>query len=160
MVRMFNFSTSVALACNGSQLCARFNGAYVLLALVCGWTDKFKNMKRLKFYKESDNRWYVDLPEWTGSKAELEMVAGADSMLEYMAEGEGQVWLVLSEQEFENADKLEFLHLANEIENGAFYKLDKYRGIEIGLEMWLCDVTKFVFGDFPKTIFLSATNWS
>ena len=115
-------------------------------------------MKRLKFYKESDNRWYVDLPEWTGSKAELEMVAGADSMLEYMAEGEVQVWLVLSEQEFENADKLEFLRLATEIENGAFYKLDKYRGIKIGLEMWLCDVTKFVFGDFPKTIFLSATN--
>lgn len=115
-------------------------------------------MKRLKFYKESDNRWYVDLPEWTGSKAELEMVDGADNMLEYMAEGEGQVWLVLSEQEFENADKLEFLRLATEIENGAFYKLDKYRGIKIGLEMWLCDVTKFVFGDFPKTIFLSATN--
>ena len=115
-------------------------------------------MKRLKFYKESDNRWYVDLPEWEGSKAELEMVAGADSMLEYMAEGEAQVWIVLSEQEFENADKLEFLRLATEIENGAFYKLDKYRGIEIGLEMWLCDVTKFVFGDFPKMIFLSATN--
>ena len=115
-------------------------------------------MKRLKFYKESDNRWYVDLPEWTGSKAELEMVAGADSMLEYMAEGEAQVWLMLSEQEFQNADKLEFLRLATEIENGAFYKLEKYRGIEIGLEMWLCDVTKFVFGDFPKMIFLSATN--
>ena len=78
-------------------------------------------MKRLKFYKESDNRWYVDLPEWIGSKAELEMVAGADSMLEYMAEGERQVWLVLSEKEFENADKLEFLRLATEIENGAFY---------------------------------------
>jgi hypothetical protein len=115
-------------------------------------------MKRLKFYKESDNRWYVDLPEWEGSKAELEMVAGADSMLEYMAEGEAQVWIMLSEDEFENADRLEFLRLATEIENGAFYKLDKYRGIELGLEMWLCDVTKFVFGDFPKTIFLSATN--
>ena len=115
-------------------------------------------VKTLKFYKESDNRWYVDLPEWEGSKSELEMVAGADSMLEYMAEGEEQVWLILSEQEFENSDKLEFLRLATEIENGAFYKLDKYKGIEIELEMWLCDVTKFVFGDFPKTIFLSATN--
>ena len=115
-------------------------------------------MKRLRFYKESDNRWYVDLPEWEGSKAELERVDGAESMLEYMAEGEGQVWIILSESDFENADKLEFLRLATEIENGAFYKLDKYRGIEIGLEMWLCDVTKFVFGDFPKTIFLSATN--
>jgi len=114
-------------------------------------------MKRLRFYKECDNRWYIDLPEWTGSKAELEMVAGADSMLEYVAEGEGQVWLILSVDEFENADKLEYIRLATEIENGAFYKLDKYRGVEVGAEMWLCDVTKFVFGDFPKTIFLSTT---
>lgn len=115
-------------------------------------------MKRLKFYKESDYRWYVDLPEWTGNKAELEMVDGADTMLEYMAEGEEHVWLVLSELEFENADKLQFLRLATEIENGAFYKLDKYKGINIGLEIWLCDVTKFVFGDFPKTIFISVAN--
>jgi hypothetical protein len=115
-------------------------------------------MKRLKFYKESDNRWYVDLPEWTGNKAELEMVAGADSMLEYMAEGESQVWLMLSEEYFENADKLEFLRLATEIGNGAFYKLNNYRGVEIGLEMWLCDVTKFVFGNFPNDIFILTSN--
>ena len=114
-------------------------------------------MKRLRFYKESDNRWYVDLPEWEGSKDDLEMVFGADSMLEYMAEGEGQVWINISEEEFENADKLEFIKLATEIDNGAFYKLNKYRGVDIGLEMWLCDVTKFVFGYFPKTIFLSPT---
>ena len=112
-------------------------------------------IKTFKFEKNKKGEWYIVLPEWKGPKADLQMVSGADSMLEYMAEGEGQVWLVLSEQEFENADKLEFLRLATEIENGAFYKLDKYRGIEIGLEMWLCDVTKFVFGEFPKYIFLA-----
>ena len=116
------------------------------------------NVKKLKFYKESDNRWYIDLPDWQGVKDELEMVAGADTMLEYMAEGRQEVSLILSEQEFENSDKLEFLRLATEIDNGAFYKLDNYRGIYIGLEMWLCDVTKFVFGDFPTTIFISIVN--
>jgi hypothetical protein len=115
-------------------------------------------MKRLRFYKESDNRWYVDLPEWNGSKAELEMLAGADSMLEYMAEGNNEVYLYASGNEFEGADKLEMLRLATELGNGAFYKLENYKGIEIGLEMWLCDVTKFVFGDFPSRIFISATN--
>ena len=113
------------------------------------------NIKKLKFYKESDNRWYIDLPDWQGVKADLEMVAGADTMLEYMAEGKGEIVLILSEQEFENSDKLEFLRLATEIDNGAFYKLDYYNGIYLGLEMWLCDVTKFVFGDFPNTIFIS-----
>jgi hypothetical protein len=112
-------------------------------------------MKKLKFYKEIDGRWYVDLPEWTGSKAELEMVAGADKVLDYMSEGDGEVYLRLSEQEFENADKLEFLGLATDIENGAFYKLDKYQGVELNREMWLCDVTKFVFGYFPKNIWVS-----
>ena len=114
-------------------------------------------MKRLKFNKETDGRWYVDLPEWTGLKADLEMVIGADSMLEYMAEGNNEVYLYASENEFEGADKLEMLRLATEFGNGAFYKLENYRGIEIGLEMWLCDVTKFVFGDFPSRIFISAT---
>ncbi len=112
-------------------------------------------VKTLKFYKESENRWYVDLPEWPGSKSDLEMVYGADSMLDYMAEGEGQIWLVLSDEAFENADELRFLRLTPEIENGAFYKIENYKGIEINLEVWLCDVTKFVFGDFPKTIFIA-----
>lgn len=87
-------------------------------------------MRKLKFYKESDNRWYVDLPDWNGSKAELEMVSGADIMLEYMAEGENHVWITLSEEYFENSDKLEFIRIATEIDNGAFYKLNKYRGAE------------------------------
>ena len=112
-------------------------------------------MRNFKFYKEETGRWYVDLPEWEGSKADLELVSGADTMLEYMSEGENHVWLILSEENFEGSDKLEFIRLATEVENGAFYKLEKYKGIEINLEMWLCDVTKFVFGDFPKIIHLS-----
>lgn len=32
--------------------------------------------------------------------------------------------------------------------------LESYKGIQINLEMWLCDVTKFVFGDFPKSIYI------
>lgn len=115
-------------------------------------------MKRLKFYKEIDSRWYVDLPEWIGSKADLEMVAGADTMLEYMAEGEDHVWLTLSETEFENSDKLDFVRLATEWNNGAFYKLEKYRGIDLNIEIWLCDVTLFVLGSFPNVIYISKSN--
>lgn len=112
-------------------------------------------MRKLKFCKETDNRWYVELPEWEGSKSDLEMVAGADTMLEYMAEGESEVCLYLSIDEFENSDKLEFIRLAKELSNGAYYRFDKFRGIDINLEMWLCDVTLFVFGKFPKTIYVA-----
>lgn len=112
-------------------------------------------MRKFKFVKDIDNRWYVELPEWEGSRADLEMVAGADTMLEYMAEGNDYVNTYISETEFDGSDKLEFIGLATEFENGAFYKMDKYKGIELGLELWLCDVTLFVFGKFPKEIFIS-----
>ncbi len=115
-------------------------------------------IRTFRFYKEPDNRWYVDLPEWEGDKFDLEMVAGADTMLNIISEDQNNVWLTLSEEFFEGADKLEFVRLESKWDNGAYYKLDTYKGLEINLEMWLCDVTKFVFGDFPKEIFLSTTN--
>ena len=40
----------------------------------------FSTMKQnLKFNKEA-GRWYIDLLDWTGTKCELEMVAGADTL--------------------------------------------------------------------------------
>ncbi|MFN4885339.1 MAG: DUF6717 family protein, partial [Bacteroidota bacterium] len=32
------------------------------------------------------DRWYIDLPEWSGPRANLEMVAGADTMLDVFAQ--------------------------------------------------------------------------
>lgn len=115
-------------------------------------------MERLKFYKETDNRWYVDLPNWTGTKAELEMVAGADTMLDYMAEDTNEVILCVSEEPFEGSDELVFLNNADDIGEGAYYKLSIYKGIDINLEMWLCNVTSWVFGKFPKSIFITSIN--
>lgn len=115
-------------------------------------------MKTLKFYKEIDGSWFVDLPEWEGSKADLQMVAGADTMLDMIAEGEKEVRLNLSEKHFNNSDVLEFKSMAEDLGNGAYYKFEKYKGIEINHDVWLCDVTLEVFGHFPKQIFISAVN--
>jgi hypothetical protein len=40
-----------------------------------------------------------------------------------------------------------------EIGEGSWYRLNNYIGIEYELDMWLCDVTKFVFGYFPEIIY-------
>lgn len=112
-------------------------------------------MKKLKFCKETDGRWFVDLPDWDGGKDALEMVAGADTMLDIMAEGEREVILLLSERYFDNSDVLEFKSLAEDLGNGAYYKLEKYKGIEMNHELWLCDVTLFVMGKFPEKIYIS-----
>lgn len=115
-------------------------------------------MREFRFYKESTNRWYVDLPEWNGPKSDLEMVDGADSMLEYMAEGSGEVRAILSTQKVDNVYHLKFVRETPEIGEGAQYYLEEYLGLTINLRVWLCDVTKFVFGEFPNDIWIIPIN--
>ncbi len=111
-------------------------------------------MKTYRFYKEIGNRWYVDLPEWPGEKSDLEMVLGADLMLEIISQGEAEVKLTLSDQPVNLSSKLEFIRLSPELGEGAYYKLSEWSGIRYDLDVWLCDVTKWVFGDFPKAIWI------
>ena len=112
-------------------------------------------MKKYKFYKETSGRWYIDLPEWTGAKEDLEMVSGADAMLDIMSEDSDKVEMYISTEEFEGADVLDFNSEAFELGDGAYYTLYYYKGINIHLTMWLCGVTKFVFGNFPEKIYIS-----
>jgi len=117
-------------------------------------------MEKYRFYKESNGNWYIDLPEWKGSKDDLQMVLGADTMLEYMAEGNNEVNAYISETAFDGADILRLKGLADDIGNGAYYFMQKYRGIEVNLDAWLCDVTLFVFNDnFPERIFIASVNY-
>jgi hypothetical protein len=112
-------------------------------------------MKTLKFNKEPDNRWYVDLPEWEGPKADLEMVSGADTMLDIIAQGEGTATLYMDTTYHDGFETLELNRPAIELGNGAYYTMGKYQGIDFDLEMWLCDVTKFVFDEFPTKIYFA-----
>ncbi len=61
----------------------------------------------LLFEKEENNNWYVVLPEWEGSKEELQMVSGADTMLDIIAQGNTTVILDMDLVEFEGATHLE-----------------------------------------------------
>ena len=111
-------------------------------------------VKLLNFQKELSGKWFVDLPEWPGNKEDLEMVMGADAMLDYMCCGEPEVALFLSTDMIENhkfGPPKYVLDFKEEIYEGATYNLS---GTGIELEVWLCHVTKFVFGNFPHKIFI------
>jgi len=109
-------------------------------------------MITLTFNKEESNRWFVDLPTWTGPKDDLEMVMGADTFLDILSEAESSVTLNMSTSEYPNSELLVYL---NEEYDGAFYHLESYSSIEFNLDIWLCHVTKFVFGDFPTIIYFN-----
>lgn len=113
-------------------------------------------MRNFKFYKDQEG-WFVDLPEWKGEKWELEMVSGADTFLDILSQGEDEVYVTLSDTKFDGCEVLEMTHLGRlegpEYGSGAWYIMEEYAGLRFGLSMWLCDVTKFVFGDFPLKIY-------
>lgn len=114
-------------------------------------------MKRIfKFNREVDDfdvwRWYVELPEWEGSKADLEMVAGADGMLECLrGKDETSVEVVVSEKVFRSPD----LYLFKVDDLGNYYADDlSGKFFPETLHIWLCEVTLFVFGYYPTYLYL------
>lgn len=104
----------------------------------------------LDFSKES-KIWYIDLPNWTGNREELMMVAGADEALDYFSDGRECVSFSI------NLSKTKDHHLLNLVEvceeGGALYDCDSFSP-DACEHIWLCDVVKFVFdGVFPKKIY-------
>lgn len=113
-------------------------------------------MRTFKFYKEN-NKWYVDLPEWNGDKSDLEMVVGADDFLDILSEHKEEVNITVSTEYFDGSRVLESLEGKEQetmdLGGGNWYEIRNYSEEQSNHVIWLCDVTKFVFGKFPSKIF-------
>lgn len=108
--------------------------------------------KTIWFYKDENSRWYADIPEWVeagGTEDDLEMVCGADLWLDELSGAANEITFTLSD-----TDK--FSNHLNRIardEFGATYMAYKYYNEIFNAQVWLCNVTKFVFGEFPEVIY-------
>ena len=97
-------------------------------------------------------KWYCEVPGFPKELFEhTMMVGGAAKLLEYYSRGDEHI-----EVEFKVADDEEALHYCgmqltlseSSLTGGAFYK----GGIDG--EMWLCPVTLFLLGRYPKNILI------
>jgi hypothetical protein len=119
------------------------------------------------FIKEVHGGWYIDLPQWIengGGKGALAMVAGADTFLDILLNGDPSNKVTL-QLEITNPhdDTFTVLYLIPPKKlwgklkqatfGGADYILPIYNDKMVMHKMWLCNVTKFVFGYFPKVIY-------
>lgn len=114
-------------------------------------------MKTHTFYKEAYGGWFIDLPEYLesgGSKGDLAMVAGADTMLDIVAGKAQEVTLTMHIQPFDGAAMLQLIRLCEPSMGGGYYHMQSFEGREVNQEMWLCDVTEFVFGNMPQRIYV------
>lgn len=117
-------------------------------------------MRSYKFIKTGKD-WYIDLPEFIeqgGSVGDLQMIDGADTMLDMMAENETSVEMYVAREQFEGADLLKLIEKCDPYVGGGNYLMKKYEGKEINKMMWLCQVIEFVFGDIPQQIFVKKKN--
>lgn len=115
-------------------------------------------MKTLRFYKEN-SEWYADIPEWEGLKSALQMVLGADTLLDELSNYKEEITLHLTTevQEIRNLEGIpafanhnwDFLIRADYVKT---YEGKYYTGYNEKY-IWLCPVTAFVFGEYPQYIY-------
>ncbi len=110
-------------------------------------------MKRFDFEKDFNGNWYVVMPEWEGLKEELQMVMGADTMLDIISNNTNKVTIDFDTKMFEDASMLELYNISPKEIGGGDYFLETYQNKDINLKIWLCSVTEFVFGYLPFVIY-------
>lgn len=109
-------------------------------------------------------RWYYDFKHWGFSHDNLEMVAGADHLCEYYAHNKDEVTvnIVATNKPLKNEqgyDKYVSEELKKEISfidkltTGRTYYKHSKDGKQI-TTMWICPVTLFVLGRYPKYIYI------
>jgi hypothetical protein len=106
-------------------------------------------IKKFKFCKEENNRWFVELPEWEGEKEDLEMVMGADLLLDILSGNSDYCYVTFGDEPFDGCSTLTYDHTES---TPGYYNNDAWHGPST---IWLCSVTEFVFGRYPEKIYFS-----
>jgi hypothetical protein len=123
-----------------------------------------------RFYKE-DGIWYIDLPEFLeqglGTRANLMMVGGADTLLDKLSNNGTEATIRFSNSGFRPTKEEVILirtdlgydetYLKNvghaPVDGGAYYSVKSIDQNLCNHKLWLCPVTKYVFnGYYPPVI--------
>jgi len=110
--------------------------------------------RSIRFYKNTKGEWYADIPEWGGDEADLQMVEGADILLDWVSKNGEKCELLMADEHLEDADVLELVYAREEnLGGGGDYLLEYYQGEIKKHKLWLCHVTAFVFKSIPEKIY-------
>lgn len=126
------------------------NGASKLATSVFGKREKYV----LQFNHEDDGCWYVDYPNWPFDHHNLMMVSGADRLCEVLSDDNrvARVEVIPSSKELDLPDYAKLTQLQSSLAGGSTYEvtnLPTFSGT-----IWLCPVTLFVLGEYPKYLYV------
>lgn len=104
-----------------------------------------------EFERYEDGRWYVVFPEYSGPHEDLEMVAGADRMLDALSTDGLYAKLSISESECDMDEDCFTLELEAHDDDGGWYNVidcPSFQGT-----IWLCNVVHEFFEDHPQILY-------
>lgn len=107
----------------------------------------------LDFEKFDDGRWYVVLPEWTGDQEDLEMVDGADKLLDNVTQDgfTARMEFYFDEEPAKSDDYVK-CDLIDHNDWGGTYKPKPNQFYND--TFWLCNVTHYVCGEHPEVLWI------
>lgn len=125
-------------------------GARTMASSVFGRRSEY----HLKFNNEDDGLWYVDFPNWPFDHHNLLMVAGADKLCSFLSDNGKHAYVdVIPSSKRENHPGYACLVQGEySLTGGSFYTVTQLPGFE--RDIWLCPVTLFVLGRYPKYIYI------
>lgn len=126
------------------------HGAQVMASSVFGRRREYN----LQFNHEEDGFWYVDFPGWPFDHHNLMMVAGADKLCDFLSDDDCYAFVnvVPSNKRLEMPEYACLVQGEHSLTGGSTYTVTDLPGFE--RKIWLCPVTLFVLGRYPKYIYV------
>lgn len=106
----------------------------------------------LEFVKLA-NRWFIDLPNWIGDINDLEMVDGADTLLNEISHHDKRVVLEVATSSNKQLNRIP-LYTLEKIEENSFGATYMVCGESNVKTVWLCNVTLEIFEIFPEEFYI------
>ncbi|MBO4813630.1 MAG: hypothetical protein J5523_01580 [Muribaculaceae bacterium] len=126
------------------------HGAQVMANSVFGRRNEY----HLQFNHEEDGKWYVNFPGWPFDHHNLMMVAGADELCDFLSDDDAFAYVdvVPSKRKIDKPGYACLVRGEHSLVGGSTYTATGLPGFE--RDIWLCPVTLFVLGQYPKYIYI------
>ena len=126
------------------------NGAGVMVRSVFGRRNEY----HLQFNHEEDGCWYIDFPGWPFDHHNLMMVAGADKLCDFLSSDDkyAHVDVIPANREEDHPGYAKLVQKEHSLTGGSTYQVTGLEGFE--RDIWLCPVTLFVLGRYPKYLYI------
>ena len=117
-----------------------------------------KKEYELQFNHEEDNCWYIDFPNWGFSHHNLMMVSGADELCAFLSDDDKftYVKVIPAKKEEDHPGYAKLVQKSHSLFGGSTYQVTGLEGFS--RDIWLCPVTLFVLGEYPKYIYLKKSD--